>query len=378
VKNLWSEGGDGEKVQLVAMPDDRQEAQFVVDEIQRRQVSDSAVWKDFAILFRMNAQSRLLEQNLRQYRIPYRIIGGKSFFDRREVKDILAYASCVLNTDDDVSLLRIINTPARGMSAGVVEAAVEWSSQNQCSVWKALFDGAFRTRLPQRSRTAVERFCDLIDGYETRFHQPLADQPALLRSLLEEVGYLEDLKKTCKTPEESLTREGSVRELLRSFEEYGSRSQEGLRGFLDEMMLRQEKEEDSDDSHREAVTLITLHAAKGLEFPHVYLLGLEEGILPHDRSKTEGTVDEERRLLYVGITRAMRTLTLTWCQSRLRYGSVSPCNISSFARELDPLWVDQKSLGQIQNTPVSAESVKSRFDAIRALIARGGSSAATP
>jgi superfamily I DNA/RNA helicase len=288
------------------------------------------------------------------------------------VKDVLAYASCVLNTDDDVSLLRIVNTPARGMGAAVVESAVEWSTRNRCSVWKALGDAAFRTELPQRARTAVERFFDLIDGYETRLHQPLADQPAILRSLIEEVGYWEDLKKTCKTPEEALMRETSVRELLKSFEEYKGRSAEGLRGFLDEMMLRQEKEEDSDDSHREAVTLITLHAAKGLEFPYVYLLGLEEGILPHDRSKMEGTVDEERRLLYVGITRAMRSLTITWCQSRMRYGSVSPCNLSSFAQELDPLWVERKSLVEIQKTPVTVESAKSRFDAMRALISRGG------
>jgi superfamily I DNA/RNA helicase len=373
VKNLWSAGGDGEKVSLVAMPDDREEAQFVVEEIQRVQMSEGAKWQDFAILFRMNAQSRLVEQNLRQYRIPYRIIGGKSFFDRREVKDVLAYASCVLNTDDDVSLLRIVNTPARGMSTTVVESALEWSSKNQCSVWSALQEGAYRTRLPQRARTAVERFCEFIDGYETRLNQPLADQPALLRALLEEAGYLEDLRKSCKTPEEAFNRETSVRELLKSFDEFGARSTEGLRGFLDEMLLRQEKEEDeSDDSKREAVTLITLHAAKGLEFPHVYLLGLEEGVLPHDRSKMEGTVDEERRLLYVGITRAMRTLTLTWCQSRMKYGSVSPCNLSSFARELDPNWVVQKSLHQIQNTPVSRESARSQFEAIRALIARGG------
>jgi DNA helicase-2/ATP-dependent DNA helicase PcrA len=372
VKNLWSAGGDGEKVRLVAMADDREEAQFVADEIQMRQASEGAQWKDFAVLFRMNAQSRLVEQNLRQYRIPYRIIGGKSFFDRREVKDVLAYASCVMNTEDDVSLLRIINTPARGMSAGVVEAATEWSAKNACSVWNALMNGAFRTQLPQRSRAAVERFCELIDGYETRLAQPLADQPALLRSLVEEVAYIEDLKRTCKTPEEALNRETSVRELLKSFDEYGTRSSDGLRGFLDEMMLRQEKEEESDDSHREAVTLITLHAAKGLEFPCVYLLGLEEGILPHDRSRTEGTVDEERRLLYVGITRAMRTLTLTWCQNRMKYGSVSPCRISSFAQELDREWVEEKTMGQIQKTPVSAESAKSRFDAIRALIARGG------
>jgi superfamily I DNA/RNA helicase len=135
------------------------------------------------------------------------------------------------------------------------------------------------------------------------------------------------------------------------------------------MLLRQEREEEDDDESKgTGVTLITLHAAKGLEFPNVYLVGLEEGILPHDRSKMEGTVDEERRLLYVGITRARQRLSITWCQQRIKYGSVTPCNLSSFARELPEEFVSRESLKQIQNTPVTVESAKSRFDAMRALI----------
>jgi DNA helicase-2/ATP-dependent DNA helicase PcrA len=368
-KSLWSAHNEGEKVRVIAMKDDRQEAEFVAEEIQRRQVTEDAKWEDFAILFRMNAQSRLIEQNLRARKIPYRVIGGKSFFDRREVKDLLAYASCVLNTDDDVSLLRIVNTPARGMGPSIVESAIEFSTKARCSVWKALQDEAFRAELPTRSYKAVAAFAELVDGYETRLNQPLADQPAILRALVEEVGYLEDLRRSCKTPEEGLSRETNVKDMLTAFEDYGKRASEGLRGFLDEMMLRQEKEEEKDeDSKGTGVTLITLHAAKGLEFPHVYLLGLEEGLLPHDRSKLEGTVDEERRLLYVGITRAMRTLAMTWCQHRIKFGSPAPCIVSSFLKELPPECLDQRSLGQLMNTPVAQESVKGRFDAMRALL----------
>jgi superfamily I DNA/RNA helicase len=210
-----------------------------------------------------------------------------------------------------------------------------------------------------------------VDRYETRLNQPLADQPAILRELVEETGYLEDLRRSCKTPEEALSRETNVREMLKSFEEYGATSSEGLRGFLDEMLLRQEREEeDEDDSKGSGVTLITLHAAKGLEFPNVYLVGLEEGILPHDRSKMEGTVDEERRLLYVGITRARQRLSITWCQQRFKFGSVTPCNLSSFAKELPPEFVSQESLKQMQNTPVTVESAKARFDAMRAMLER--------
>ena len=158
--------------------------------------------------------------------------------------------------------------------------------------------------------------------------------------------------------------------MLKSFEEYGASSSEGLRGFLDEMMLRQEREEEDDEGKGSGVWLITLHAAKGLEFSHVYLAGLEEGVLPHDRSKMEGTVDEERRLLYVGITRARVSMCITWCQQRIKFGSVTPCNLSSFAKELPAEFVEQKSLIQMQNTPVSAESAKDRFAAIRAMLER--------
>jgi DNA helicase-2/ATP-dependent DNA helicase PcrA len=368
-KNLWSAVDGGEKVRLIAMPDDREESQYIAEDIQRRQMENGLKWEDFAILFRMNAQSRLLEQQLRHLKIPYKVIGGKSFFDRREIKDLLAYASSVLNTDDDVSLLRIINTPARGMSPAVVEKAIEHSTKLQCSVWEALKDVAYQAELGGRAATAVRQFVEFVDRYETRLNQPLADQPAILRELVEETGYLEDLRRSCKTPEEALSRETNVREMLKSFEEYGASSNEGLRGFLDEMLLRQEREEeDEEDSKGSGVTLITLHAAKGLEFPNVYLVGLEEGILPHDRSKMEGTVDEERRLLYVGITRARQRLSITWCQQRIKYGSVTPCNLSSFAKELPDEFVSRESLKQIHSTPVTVESAKARFDAMRAML----------
>lgn len=368
-KNLWSAQPGGDKVRVIAMTDDRQEAQFVVDEIRTRQITEASKWEDFAVLFRMNAQSRLVEQHLRSQKIPYRIIGGKSFFDRREVKDLLAYASCVLNTDDDVSLLRIINTPARGIGLSVVEEAISFSSKARCSVWKALQAPEFQESLPTRSRKAVTAFAELVDRYETRLHEPLSDQPKILRDLVEELGYLEDLRRSCKTPEEALSREMNVREMLNSFEQYGAKSDEGLRGFLDEMMLRQEKEEDDEgEAQGSGVTLITLHAAKGLEFKNVYLLGLEEGLLPHDRSKTEGTVDEERRLLYVGITRAMRTLAMTWCQHRIKYGSPSPCVISSFVKELPSEHLDQRSHTQLMHTQMEPQTITARFDALRALL----------
>ena len=362
-KKLWSAQEGGEKVRIIAMPDDRQEAQFITEEINARKTAEGKKWEDFAVLFRMNAQSRLVEENFRHLRVPYRIIGGKSFFDRREVKDVLAYASCLLNVDDDVALLRVINTPARGISDTTVEKATEWSIHAKCSVFLALRSEDFLATLTTRTSTAIEKFATFLDDFETKLHEPLTNQPAVLRMLVKESGYLADLQRTCKTPEEWLDRERSVNDLLTSFELFEGRSEKGLQGFLDEMMLRQEREEDKEEDTA-GVTLITLHASKGLEFPHVYLMGVEEGVLPHDRSKVEGTVDEERRLLYVGITRARETLALTWCRQRIKYGTPMPGIASSFLRELDPDLVEHKDVGQILNAPVTEEKATAKFDAI--------------
>jgi superfamily I DNA/RNA helicase len=369
-KQLWSSSEGGDKVRVIQMPDDRQEAQFVAEEVHRRQTMESANWDDFAVLFRTNMQSRLIEQNLRSLKIPYKIIGGRSFFDAREIKDFLAYASCILNTDDDVSLLRIINTPARGISANTVERATEISARQNCSVFEALKLPMFRSALTSRAAASIDGFLDLLDRYETRLNEPLANQGEIVRELVKEVGYLEELRRTCKTPEEALKRETNVQEMLRSIEEHQSRSTEGLRGFLDEMMLRQEREEDEDELKGNGVTLITLHAAKGLEFPHVYLIGLEDGILPHDRSKMENTVDEERRLLYVGITRARKTLAITWCRARIKYGSPQGCSPSAFLRELPAEFIDERTLNAILSTPVEQSTVKDRFGSIFAAINR--------
>ena len=369
-KQLWSAQEGGAKVRVVGMQDDRQEAEFITKEIAHRSLMEGAKHEDFAILFRMNAQSRLLETHLRELAIPYRVVGGKSFFDAREIKDLLAYASVLLNADDDVSLLRIINTPARGIGPSVVERATELSAHKRCSVFEALQDGEFRSSITKRAADSIDKFTTFLDAWETKLNTPLSDQAKVLRDFIGETGYLEDLKRSCKTQDEGLKRENKVTEMIRWFEDSAATKGKGLRDFLDDMMLRQEKEEEDDGKDDPGVTLITLHAAKGLEFPHVYLIGLEEGLLPHDRSKMEGTVDEERRLLYVGITRARQTLALTWCGHRIKYGSPSPCTPSSFIKELPADWVEHKNATQIYNTPVPAAAVRGGFAAMRARIGK--------
>jgi DNA helicase II / ATP-dependent DNA helicase PcrA len=369
-KKLWSAQEGGEKVRLIEAPNDREEAQFVAEEMQRKNFSEGEAWENFAVLFRMNAQSRLLEENLRRLHIPYRIVGGKSFFDRREIKDLLAYMTLLVSPDDDASLLRVINTPARGLSPATVERALEWSVRHKCSLWRALSNSEFLREMSARTAASIRAFVEMIGDYETKIAEPLSNPAALVTKLIAEIGYAADLRRNCKTAEEAAERESNVGDILRDLAQFLKRSTKGLRGFLDEVILDQEREEEDEElEQKTGVTLITMHAAKGLEFKHVYLIGLEEGILPHDRSRAEGSIDEERRLFYVGITRAMWTLTLSHCQTRTKYGSVASCAPSSFIKELDPEFLDTINLLKLLSTPVAEESAKSRFAQMRAALA---------
>jgi ATP-dependent DNA helicase UvrD/PcrA len=367
-KLLWSAHGDGDKIRHIEVPDDREEANYVIGEIQRMQLGNGGRWSDFAVIFRMNAQSRLVEEQLRRLQIPYRIVGGRSFFERREVKDLLAYLSCLANPADDISLLRIINLPARGIGSSTIELAIQESNARRINLFETLRSESFKELLSQRTRNAILAFTDLIDRYETRINEPLVCLVDVVNALIEEIGYYAELRRSCKTPEEALNREENVREMLRSLAEYEARSRDHLPGFLAEIALDQEREEENKEE-RDGVTLITFHAAKGLEFLHVFLIGIEEGLLPHERSKLEGSLDEERRLFYVGITRAMRSLTITHCATRMRYGSASPCHPSSFLKDLDPRCVELISYHELINRPASEGTARSHFARMRGLIA---------
>jgi superfamily I DNA/RNA helicase len=366
-KSLWSENGAGEKVTVLEVPDDHEEANFVISEIQKRQQLGGLGWSRFAVIFRMNAQSRLLEENLRRLQIPYRIIGGRSFFERREIKDVLAYLSCLANPTDDLNLLRIINTPTRGIGSSTIELAVAESNRLKTSICETARSPEFLDLLSSRTRTSVEKFTELLDRYETQLLQPLANLSNIVEKLIEEIDYNGELRRSCKTPEEALNREENVRELVRTLGDFERRSADGLTGFLAEVTLDQDREEKSESDH-DGVTLITFHAAKGLEFPHVFLVGIEEGILPHDRSKVDGQLDEERRLFYVGITRAMESLTITHCASRMKYGSASPCHPSVFIKDLDPACVDMVSYHTIANQPASEGTARTHFAKMRELL----------
>jgi ATP-dependent DNA helicase UvrD/PcrA len=369
-KSLWSENGDGRPVHIIEVPDDREEANYVVGEIQKLQSTEQCRWADFAVVFRMNAQSRLLEENLRRLQIPYRVVGGRSFFERREVKDVLAYLSCLVNPQDDISLLRIVNTPPRGIGSSTIKLAIDESNRAGKSVFETLESEVFQNLLTQRAREAVRGFTELFDDYETKLIQPLTDLAKTVEEMLVQIDYFQDLRRGCKNPEESLNREENVRELLRALSNYQARSAEGLPGFLAESALDHDSDQERDGS-ADGVTLITFHAAKGLEFAQVFLIGLEEGVLPHSRSKLEGNLDEERRLFYVGITRAKRNLTITHCASRLKYGSPIPCQPSSFLKDLDSRFTNLLNFHELTNKPASESTARLHFANIRKLLGAG-------
>ena len=374
-KTLWSEHGTGDKVQVVPAPTDQEEAAYIIAEMQRLMSSGEVPsWDDFAILFRMNSQSKTFELAMQESGIPYRIVGGQSIFDRREIKDLLAYIGCLLNTDDDGSLLRIINLPPRGLGDTTVERALDYSREHKMSLFAAISDGSFLSTVSARTRTAFSVFVELMDRWESRMLEPFADHATVTAALLEEIGFYAELRRTCKTEGEATAREINVRDLLRDLERYQQRHPDGgLRGFVDRVSLDRDRQEKKKEEQAEAmpqVTLITIHAAKGLEFPSVFLVGVEEGLLPHERSRAEGTVDEERRLFYVGITRARKRLTISYCVNRTKYGSAVSCAPSTFLKELSRDHLEMVNIGQVLNAPASETSARSHFARMREMIGK--------
>lgn len=364
-KKLWSDSPGGANVTVISAHDDKTEAEFVANEINAHKHSDRLEWEHFAVLYRMNAQSRLIEGELRRMKIPYRLVGGRSFFDRREVKDVISYLNFLVNPKDDAALLRILTSPPRGIGGVTIENAIEFSAKADANLIDAMTSSAFGETLSSRTRNAIQTFADEMQTARIRLMTPGANASELIGSILADCGYLEDLKRSCKTPDEALSRETNVRELLDALADYQTKHR-NWQGFLDDIQLDREREKDKEDG--KGVTLITLHAAKGLEYPHVYLIGAEDGLLPHERSKLEGTVDEERRLFYVGITRARQTLTISHCLYRTKFGSKVTGKLSGFLQEIQGENVDFVSHAEMMARPVEEDEALDLFARAREML----------
>ena len=370
-KKLWSAREGAEPVRVISMPGEKEEATFIADEMETLKGREDLTWDDFALLFRTNSQIRVFEEELRRRKVPYRIIGGRSFFDKREIKDVLGWLHVLVNPSDDINLLRIINTPPRSIGETVVENLTALSGTRKEPIWRTIQSGEFLGTISRKAHDAVTGFTTLIREWQDKLSGSFPDIATFTTALLKEVDYIPWLKRQCKNPEEQAQREMAIFELYQSMQDRHVRTEPDLIDFLASVGLEDDRESDAEQlEKKKGVSLITVHASKGLEFPVVYVPGFEEGILPHKRSAEEGTRDEERRLLYVAITRAMKRLTLTWCHTRVKWGDKSPCMASSFLRELDRNYVQQFTWEDLRRTPVTQAEAQSGFAALRAQMGR--------
>ncbi|MBA3746167.1 MAG: UvrD-helicase domain-containing protein [Solirubrobacterales bacterium] len=339
-KALWTDEGDGDKIKIRELDDEHAEARYIVGEIERL-VDEGSSRAEIAVLYRTNAQSRAIEENLVRRDIGYQVIGGPKFFERAEIKDALAYLTVLGNPQDIVSFTRIVNSPRRGIGQTSLGRVVGYAQAMQISVWEAAEDPSAVPGLGTAAVRALTRFMETMAALRDRAEQnvPIGD---LLEALLHETGYIDALK--AERTIEAQGREENLEELLevaREFDASAEPEQNTLDVFLQQTALVSDADTIADD--RGFVTLMTLHNAKGLEYPIVFLAGLEEGVFPHSRALDEGGLEEERRLAYVGITRAMRNLYLTSARRRAVFGSTQYGMRSRFLDEIPAELTDRPS-----------------------------------
>lgn len=328
-KELWTKHNDGDKIQLYTAMNENDEAHYVANQVMDG-FRNGQAWKEHAVLYRMNAQSNQIEQAFKRNGIPYRIIGGTRFFDRAEVKDMLAYLCVLNNPDDDLRLRRIINTPTRGIGATTVETAQNLASAEGISLWQVITDAY---RRPELSKAAAKlaQFTNMMQSLRALAADlPL---PAFYEEVMAQTGYVNALEM--KNDHESRTRLENVRELLTSINSYleNGPDEPSLAGFLDEIALYTDI--DDHDSTEDCVVMMTMHSAKGLEFPVVFVVGAEEGIFPGIRTIGEPEeMEEERRLCYVAMTRAQKKLYITCAAQRMLFGKTSTNRPSRFVGEI--------------------------------------------
>jgi len=357
-KRLWSELGYGDPLRVLSHKDEAIEAQQIVSEIIHHKFKTGGNYKDYAILYRGNHQSRLFEKSLRENNIPYFISGSTSFFAYAEIKDILGYLRLFVNHDDDAAFLRVINTPKREIGPSTLEKLGGYANDRHISLFAASTELGLAQRLSEKSVARLGKFHDWVIDTTDRINR--GDAFAVIEQMINQIGYEQYLREDSKTKESAERRMKNVMELLDWLKRLAGNASETrqeekpLAEVVAKIMLMDILERNQEEEVNDQVSLMTLHAAKGLEFPHVFLIGMEENILPHQSSLENDEVvgnsngiEEERRLAYVGITRAQRTCTFSYCTHRKRYGEIAECEPSRFLNELpadDLEWVNKKQL----------------------------------
>ena len=331
-KTLRSHAGAGHPLQYACADDEMEEAEFVARQIELLVDKEEARLGDFAVLFRTGPQARSFEAQLRARKVPYVLIGGMSFFDRKEVRDIIAYLKLLVNPDDEIALLRAVNCPPRGIGKASIDKILNFSSAEGISVSEAFSRAVDVEGVPDSAAVAAGEFFRMLDSLRRRGGR----LPVQVQEVLDAVSYKAEVIRTYPDEKMQEQRWAAVEEILNFAENHERRRKKPtLETFLQELALDANDDPTSEDERsRDQVTLMTLHAAKGLEFPRVYLVGMEEGLLPHSRSVVDDTIDEERRLAYVGVTRAREHLTLTWTKTRARHGHRRQTMPSRFLYEI--------------------------------------------
>lgn len=352
-KALWTASDAGETIGQIVAEDEESEARLVVEQLQLAQYQQRRLWRDFAILYRSNTQSRTFEEALRLEGIPYILVGGQKFFERKEVRDTLAYLAVLANPQDEASLVRIINFPRRGIGDTTMLRLNQWSMEHNTSLFNALARVAEIEGIAEGARKTVSAFYGMLQ-------QELADlRPSQLaaqaKALFKRIGINDELYRTLGDHNQARKRIENIEQLINALAAFEERyPKAGLTDFLERIALTEDsrREAGEDNQPQDAVTLMSLHASKGLEFPHVYLVGMEEGLLPHHRSADEDPeVAEERRLCYVGITRARERLTISRCLTRRKYGTKEERSPSRFLAELPAHLLEGDSTGSTTAVP---------------------------
>ena len=336
-KQLWSEKGHGEIIRVITSPDDETEAERIAKEIVTHRLRHQHAWEDYAVLYRSNFQARVLETQLRQMQVPYKLSGGTSFFARTEIKDVMGYLRIILNPDDDAAFLRIINTPKRGMGSATLEKLGLLAQEYGISLLAACTHAGLKTAVGARAYNTLMDFGEFIERYTRLLDQNPEPMP-LVRQMIAETGYIDYVKEDAKTPQQEKNRLDNIEMLYQMITRLIANSEDDEDKTIDavirKMVLLDMLEQQQEEENTNKVNLMTLHAAKGLEFRFVYIMGVEEEILPHRNSIASDTIEEERRLMYVGITRAKEELTLSMASKRRVGKDYKPTTPSRFLDEI--------------------------------------------
>ena len=362
-KKLWSEHGHGEQVSVTACRDNDAEAEGVVMKLQAHRFEHRTKFKDYAILYRSNHQARIFEEYLRDHRIPYLLSGGKSFFDKAEIKDITAYLRLLANEDDDPAYIRAATTPKRGIGAATLQVLGTYAGERHISLFAAAFEEGFAQRVAPRQLEPLLEFGHFINRMQARAERESAN--LVLPDLLKAIDY-ETYLYDHEEERTAQTRWANVCEFANWINKKGELDGKTLIELTQSIALINMLDKQNDEEV-DAVQLSTLHASKGLEYPHVFLVGVEEGILPHRESTDPAKIEEERRLMYVGITRAQRSLHISYCERRKQMREFIPCEPSRFIEEMGR--DDVRFAGGKADKPVDKATGSARLDAMKAMLA---------